>query len=133
MHDVLFVAEMRALAVDRGWGQAEKLLSTFELEARAEERGALLFYHLGEVQAALARHGAQQPRLEVLISALRCAGFGASRSHVEPKALKTSASLEEMVAVVLGMQEEAGLAQGGAAGQVGVAAGKDTACRIQGS
>lgn len=130
MHDPGFVAEMRALAAERGWGEAEALLSTFEHEAEAEARGALLFYHLGEVQAALALHGAQQPRLDELIPALRRAGFGASRSHAEPKALKTSASLAELVDVVLGAREGVwGSAKDGAAGQVGVAAGNGTAGR----
>lgn len=100
MHDADFVKDMRVLADERGWTDVTTLLATFEAEAQADAKGALLFYHLGEVQTALAHHGMQQPPLEELLPVIRRAGFSACRSHVEPKALKTSASLSQIVELV---------------------------------
>jgi tRNA G26 N,N-dimethylase Trm1 len=79
---------------------AEQLLRLMGEEARAEMGGALLFYHLGEVQRSLAARGLQQPPLAVLIEALRAAGHTASASHSERKAIKVSATLDQIVEVV---------------------------------
>eukprot|EP00966_Prymnesium_polylepis_P249040 5757977-Prymnesium_polylepis.1 len=51
---------MRDDAAARGWDDAEALLDSFLEEAEAEARGALLFYHLGEVCAATARRAARR-------------------------------------------------------------------------
>lgn len=100
MHDHDFVQRMVKAARVREWDDAEALLETMAAEAEAESAGALLFYHLGEVQRQLALHSLPLPPLDELIGALHGAGFGASASHSERKALKTSATLEEVVAVV---------------------------------
>ena len=52
-------------------------------EAAAEAEGAVLFYHLGEIQRLLAKRGLALPPLLELIECLRVAGFGASASHSE--------------------------------------------------
>ncbi len=107
MHNASLMAEMGADAEARGdeWADAAELLRTFGDEAAAEERGALLFYHLGEVQRELARAGShEQPPLDALIGELRERGFGASRVHSEKKALKTSATLRQVVEVVGAMR-----------------------------
>lgn len=101
MHDASFVEAMGVEADDRGWEEAAALLRTMEEEARAEGQGALLYYHLGEVQRFLAARGLDQPPLPKLIERLRAAGHGASHSHMERKALKTSASLEEIAVIVV--------------------------------
>ena len=100
MHDSSYVARMAAAARVRGWSDAETLLERMHEEAEAESQGALLFYHLGEVQRLLARRGLELPSLASLITALREAGHGAASSHSERKALKTSATLEEVVRLV---------------------------------
>ena len=100
LHDASFVSAMRDDAAQREWGDTHALLETFLAECAAEEQGALLFYHLGEVQRALADAGLQQPPLAQLLPLLRSAGYGAAQSHTETKSLKTSASLVEVVRVV---------------------------------
>lgn len=100
MHDAAFVAAMASDACEREWQDAVEVLDAFAAEASAEAHGALLFYHLGEVQRALAREGLQQPPLAALLPLLRAAGYGAAQSHTEAKSLKTSASLNEVVRVV---------------------------------
>ena len=100
MHDEGFVRRMAEEASRREWADAAALLETMAAEAAAEAQGALLFYHLGEVQRALAKEGLDQPALPKLIEALKAEGYGASPSHSERKALKTSATLAEVVRVV---------------------------------
>jgi tRNA (guanine26-N2/guanine27-N2)-dimethyltransferase len=100
MHDEAFVHAMEEEAAVRGWDDAEQLLRLMGEEARAEMGGALLFYHLGEVQRSLAARGLRQPPLAVLIEALRAAGHTASASHSERKAIKVSATLDQIVEVV---------------------------------
>ncbi|KAL1510653.1 hypothetical protein AB1Y20_006951 [Prymnesium parvum] len=106
MHDGAIVRRMRRAAAERGWEDTEALLRRMEEECAAEEAGALLFYHLGEVQRALAAEGLPLPRLAELLPRLRAAGYGASRSHSEAKALKTSATLADIVSVVRQMGDE---------------------------
>ena len=103
MHDGKFLAGMTEHAKERGWHDVVTLLDTMADEAEAEASGALLFYHLGEVQRQLVKSGLELPPLPSMIEALREAGFGASHVHSERKALKTSATLEEVVSVVRGM------------------------------
>ena len=103
MHDRCFVTRMAHAARARKWEDAFALLETMEEEAEAETEGALLFYHLGELQRLLASRDLPLPPLQDLISVLRASGYGASGSHSEKKALKTSASLEEVVTVVRAM------------------------------
>ena len=104
MHDGDFVRRMATAAREREWADATALLETMAAEAAAEEQGALLFYHLGEVQRALAKRALPLPSSAALIEALRAAGYGASGSHSEKKALKTSATLKQVVAVVASME-----------------------------
>lgn len=101
MHDEPFVRAMKAEAERRGWDDAAELLQLMEAEASAQRaagsgsaelEGALLFYHLGELQRRLAAAGLRQPPLAALIELLHNAGYTASRSHMEKKALVTSAS-----------------------------------------
>jgi tRNA (guanine26-N2/guanine27-N2)-dimethyltransferase len=103
MHDESFVARMASAAAEREWADAAALLQTMGDEARAEAHGALLFSHLGDVQRMLTRRGLPLPPLHALVDALRAAGHGASTSHSERKALKTSASLDEVAEVVASM------------------------------
>lgn len=100
MHDGAYVDTMRAEAEARGWAEAAALLRRMQAEAEAEEGGALLFYHLGEVERVVAAAELRQPSLAALVAQLRAAGFAASPSHMEGKALKTTASLSEIVEVV---------------------------------
>lgn len=106
MHDETFVHAMEEEAAARGWGDAEQLLRLMCEEARAEMGGALLFYHLGEVQRSLAARGLRQPPLAVLIDALRAAGHTASPSHSERKAIKVSATLDQIVEVVAAAERQ---------------------------
>ena len=100
MHDADFVRAMAVEAAHRGWEDAESLLATLAHEAVAESEGAFLFYHLGEVQRRLAAHGLTQPPLTDLIGWLKAAGYSASTSHSERKAVKTSATLAQIVETV---------------------------------
>ena len=100
MHDQAYVSAMVEEATSRGWDDAAELLRTMEEEAVAEEGGALLFYHLGEVQRELATHELVQPPLPTLIALLRAAGHTAAHSHSERKAIKTSATLAQLVSCV---------------------------------
>ena len=100
LHNATFVRQMLEHAEGRGWDDAVALLESFAAEAHAEEGGALLFYHLGEVQRALAARDLPLPPLQKLIALLEEEGFASSGSHSERKALKTSASLEQVVRVV---------------------------------
>ncbi|EOD14034.1 hypothetical protein EMIHUDRAFT_464575 [Emiliania huxleyi CCMP1516] len=109
MHDAEFVAGMRGDAAARGWSEPDRLLGSFLEEAEAEAKGALLFYHLGEVQRALAKRGLRQPPLAALLPLLRGAGFGAAQAHSETKSLKTSATLDEVVRVVSEAKHRAGV------------------------
>ena len=71
----------------------------------------MLFYHLGEVERVVAAAGLSQPPLARLVGWLRAAGFAASPSHMESKALKTTASLAEIVQIVArAAADEAGAA-----------------------
>ena len=106
---------MRAGAAERGWDDAEALLADMAAEAAAEAHaaarqkgGAFLFYHLGEVQRALAaaQPPLRQPPLSALLPLLRSEGFAASQSHSEAKALKTSATLDDVVRVVREYQRQ---------------------------
>ena len=97
MHDAAYLGAMATGARARGWAEAEVLLERMGAEAEAEEGGALLFYHLGEVERVVAAAGLRQPSLISLVEQLREAGFAASQSHMENKALKTTASLDEIV------------------------------------
>lgn len=100
MHDGAFVSSMAAEATARGWDDAASLLHTMVGEAEAEAGGALLYYHLGDVQRHLAAEQLAQPPLADLITLLRAAGYTASHSHIERKAIKTSASLRELTDLV---------------------------------
>lgn len=100
MHEEELITQMRRGAAARGWGDTEEVLAIMQQEAITEARGALLFYHLGEVQRALSIENLPFPRMHKLLSLLQEAGYGASRSHSEPKALKTSATLADVVRVV---------------------------------
>jgi tRNA (guanine26-N2/guanine27-N2)-dimethyltransferase len=100
MHDADYVRQMADEARKREWADAAELLDRMAEEAVAEKGGALLFYHLGEVQRALARRGIGLPPLARLIELLEGAGFSASHSHIERKALKTNATLEQVVDLV---------------------------------
>lgn len=100
MHDADFVDRMRQAAEAREWDDAASLLRMFGDEAIAEAGGALLYYHLGEVQRALQASHLDQPPLSELISLLRAEGHTAAKTHIERKALKTSATLEEVVELV---------------------------------
>ena len=100
MHDAAYVAAMSTEAEARGWDEAVTLLGRMAAEAEAEAGGALLFYHLGEVERVVAAAGLSQPPLARLVRWLRAAGFAASPSHMESKALKTTASLAEIVQIV---------------------------------
>ena len=102
MHDAEYLARMAEEAGRREWEDAFALLETMKAEAEAEAGGALLYYHLGEVQRLLSARGLALPPLTDLIALLRAAGHTASHSHIERKAIKTSARLEELVAVVKG-------------------------------
>ena len=106
MHDVAFVRRMAAEAEAREWEDAAELLATMASEADAEAEGALLFYHLGELQRQLQSAGLEQPSLSKLIPLLRAQGYGASHSHIEKKALKTSATLKQVVDVVRQWQSD---------------------------
>ena len=104
MHDAEYVQRMAEEAERRGeaWDDAAALLRTMASEAEADAAaGAVLHYHLGEVQRYLqAEAGLEQPPLAELVELLRAAGFGASPSHTERKAIKTSATLEQLKEVV---------------------------------
>ena len=100
MHDGDFVEEMLEHANRRGWDDAAEMLTKFAAEARAEAGGAVLFYHLGEVQRALAMRDLPLPPLAQLIELLEAEGFPSSNSHSERKALKTSATLEQVIDAV---------------------------------
>ena len=111
MHDAAYVAAMSTEAEARGWDEAVTLLGRMAAEAEAEAGGALLFYHLGEVERVVAAAGLSQPPLARLVGWLRAAGFAASPSHMESKALKTTASLAEIVQIVArAAADEAGAA-----------------------
>lgn len=100
MHDADYVRRMQTEAETRGWDDAAALLSTMASEAEAEAGGALLYYHLGEVQRLLQAEGLDLPPLGSLVSWLHAEGFTASPSHIEKKALKTSATLAQVAALV---------------------------------
>ena len=51
-----------------------------------DAHGALLFYHLGEVQRSLAFAGLRLPPIDALIKMLHGGGYTAARSHTEKKA-----------------------------------------------
>mmetsp|Transcript_8585 Transcript_8585/g.20096 ORF Transcript_8585/g.20096 Transcript_8585/m.20096 type:complete len:410 (-) Transcript_8585:169-1398(-) len=116
MHDAGFVCAMLREAEARSWSEAEQLLRTMAQEAEAERHGAMLFLHDGELQRALALEQLQQPPLETMIEMLRADGHGASRSHMRAKALKTSASLGELVRVVSGQCSDESRAPNAASG-----------------
>lgn len=99
LHDAAYARRMAVEARRRDWVDAESLLSCFVAEAEVEADGAVIFYHLGEVQRALAAADVQQPPLRDLIERLRASGFAASLSHMERKAIKTNASLRDIVEV----------------------------------
>ena len=101
MHDASFVSLMADEALRREWHDAADLLQCMQSEAAADAGGALLHYHLGEIQRYLqSEAGIEQPPLREMIDLLRAAGFESSTSHLESKALKTSATLEEVRQVV---------------------------------
>ena len=70
MHDASLVEQMRHDAVSRGWEDTARLLQRMGDEARAEEKGALLYYHLGELQRALIAEGLDLPPLSQLMALL---------------------------------------------------------------
>lgn len=107
MHDTEYVSRMAADAEARGWDDAAALLGTMAAEAEAEAGGALLYYHLGPVQRRLVAEGLNLPPLTQLIDLLRRSGHTASTSHIEKKAVKTSATVEELVRTVRLDQQEA--------------------------
>lgn len=109
MHDAEYVGRMAEEARQREWEDAAELLDRMTEEARAEERGALLYYHLGEVQRMLASRGLGLPPLAKLIDLIEAGGFSASHSHIERKAIKTSATLEQMANLVLEAEAAAAL------------------------
>ena len=100
MHDTEAVEKMAEEAATREWHDAAELLTQMAAEAKAEAGGALLYYHLGEVQRRLAARGLALPSLAELIGVLQGAGHTACKSHSERKAGKTSATLDELVALV---------------------------------
>lgn len=62
---------------------------------------------------------------------LRRAGYGASRSHCEAKAIKTSASLAQVVRLVHAMQTQWLEEAAGAEGAAGVGAEQDWAAEFR--
>ncbi|KAF5836780.1 S-adenosyl-L-methionine-dependent methyltransferase [Dunaliella salina] len=54
----------------------------------------------------LGKHLMSYPPRDVLIAELRSKGFAASRSHLETKAFRTSATLQEIIAVCIGLGVE---------------------------
>jgi len=97
MHDAAFLSAMRLEAREREWEDTDALLGVMQSEAAAEAEGAILFYHLGELQRALSARQLVQPPLSAVIQLLQDASYEASRSHIELKAVKTSASIAEIV------------------------------------
>jgi tRNA (guanine26-N2/guanine27-N2)-dimethyltransferase len=125
LHDADFVAAMTAEAAARGWdghagggssggsgGSASTRTKNAHrglkelLEVMAEEASARLppwHVHLDGVARRLTAAPGRAP----LIEALRAAGFEAARCHVERKAVRTNARMEQIVAAAAA----AGLAQ----------------------
>ena len=100
MYDTDFLQAMLDDATARDWDDAAELLEVFLSEAHAEACGAFLFLHLGEVERAIANAGLKQPPLAALVDLLHASGHAASLSHIQSKALKTTASLAEIVSAV---------------------------------
>lgn len=118
LHDAAFVAEMAAEAARRGWaGHAVPVDSPYRDKAGKNNRQRpleeLLSLFAGEADPKLppwylplddvGRRLDRAPAREELLAALKAAGFAAARTHVEVKAIKTDASLEQVVAVAEGV------------------------------
>ena len=107
LHNADVVHRMRDEAERLGWlddpteckekGQMslEDLLDAFVGEALPALNGVAHYFRTDE----LARKGraARVPPRDVLTTALRAHGFAATRSHIDPRGLKTNASVQEVV------------------------------------
>ena len=93
-------ARAESLAAAEGPIADHKVVQGTRGIARGKRGGAYLFYHLGEVQRNLAARGLSLPPKARLIEMLHEAGHSAAATHIESKALKTDATLDELAACV---------------------------------
>jgi len=136
LHDRSFVEAMQREAHARGWsGHAvaidspyrekssknnrqrplEELLQLFWEEA--DEKLPAWYLHVDEIARRLDR----SPSRDELIEALKGAGFAACRCHVEKKALKTNASMSQVVGVAEGCGYRRAGVKGGGGGRAAAA------------
>jgi tRNA (guanine26-N2/guanine27-N2)-dimethyltransferase len=134
LHDRAFVEAMASEAAARGWeGHAVPLDSPYREKSSKNNRQRELLELLGlfaeEADPSLppwyvhvddiGRQLRRSPGRDVLITQLRAAGHAACRSHVEVRAIKTSASMGQVLAVA----EAAAGAGAAGAGAAGAGAG----------
>ncbi len=92
LHSPSAIAAMIPLAEEWGWRDQAKLLEVMAGEADLPP----YYYPLG----AIGRFGHMDiPNRDRLISALRCRGYRAAITHVDPQAVKTNAGFGDCVAI----------------------------------
>jgi tRNA (guanine26-N2/guanine27-N2)-dimethyltransferase len=91
LHDPGFLVQMHEQAQQLGWHTLVDLLASMTAEAALPP----YFYTLGE----MGRRGRLDvPNRQALITALQVQGYEASATHIDPQAIKTTASLATCIA-----------------------------------
>ena len=83
-----FVNDLFHDFVERGFGPVR------ELQLAMEEIGLPFYYDLHRISK---QAGRGSPRMDDVIRQLRNAGFAVSRTHLEPKGIKTDASVDDII------------------------------------
>ncbi|AFY38437.1 N(2),N(2)-dimethylguanosine tRNA methyltransferase [[Leptolyngbya] sp. PCC 7376] len=94
LHNADFLSEMAELAKDWQWPDVVKLLTTMQSESEFPP----YFFPLKEIGY---RGKLDLPPLDQLLTALQTKDFQSSRTHIQTQAIKTNASMQEIVAIIL--------------------------------
>lgn len=86
LHDPVWVGQMAALAIVWEWQEVAQLLACFAAEATLPP----YFYTLKAIAQGIK---GDLPRRSHLIAQLQAAGYAATATHINPEAIKTTASL----------------------------------------
>jgi tRNA (guanine26-N2/guanine27-N2)-dimethyltransferase len=92
LHDLDYLTAMSQLAETWGWQDRKQLLNLMAGEIPFPP----YFYTLGEI----GRHGKMDiPKRDRLIAALQSAGYTAAKTHLDAQGIKTTAAVEDCVAI----------------------------------
>jgi tRNA (guanine26-N2/guanine27-N2)-dimethyltransferase len=92
LHDLAWLQAMQTQATQLGWQKPSQLLSTLQAEATLPP----YFYTMGEIGR---RGRLDLPNRQTLIHALQAQGEAAAATHINPAAIKTTASLATCIQI----------------------------------